>query len=169
MIPCCRRLAAGVLLAASFLLGACGGLPRAPEIGFSGVEWLGAGEVRGEQRFVLRLTLKNPNRSEIHLESLAAELVLDSVALGRGWSEGAVVLPPEGEAELALVCLGRLDQALALWTKAQFTGRETLPYRLTGRALLQSYGEVPLERRGEVSLKQLGRWRKGVRSDDRPL
>ena len=160
---------AGVLLAASLLLGACGGLPRAPEVAFSGIEWQGAGEARGEQQFVLRLALHNPNRSEVRIEAFAAELALDGVPLGHGRAEAPVVLPPEGGGELALVCVGRLDKALALWTQARLTGRNALPYRLSGRATLAGYGEVPLERRGEASLKSLGRWRKGARSDDSPL
>ena len=63
----------------------------------------------------------------------------------------------------------RLDRAFALWTQARLSGRKLLPYRLSGRASFAGYGELPFERVGEVSLKDLGRWRKGMRSDDRPL
>ena len=48
MIRRTRLFAAGALLAATLLLGACGGLPRAPEVGFAGVEWLGVGEHAGD-------------------------------------------------------------------------------------------------------------------------
>ena len=164
-----RFRAAGTLLAAALALGACGGLPRAPEVGFAGVEWLGVGEKRGEQRFELRLTLRNPNHSELRLDAFSADLALDGVALAQGQATAPVVLPPEGSAELVLDCVGRLDKALALWAQARLAGRDIVPYRLTGSATLAGYGVLPLERKGEVSLKDLGRWRKGVRSDDRPL
>ena len=107
--------------------------------------------------------------------SYAAEVIeaggarLDGVVLGHGRAEAPVVLPPEGDAELALQSVLRLDRALALWTQARFSGRKVLPYRLSGRATFKGYGELPFERVGEASLKDLGRWRKGMRSDDKPL
>ena len=164
-----RSCAAGALLAACLVLGACGGVPRAPEVGFAGVEWLGVGEQRGEQRFELRLALRNPNHGELRLDAFNADLALDGVALARGQATAPVVLPPEGSAELVLDCVGRLDKALALWAQARLAGRDIVPYRLTGNVTVAGYGVLPLERKGEVSLKDLGRWRKGVRSDDRPL
>ena len=91
------------------------------------------------------------------------------MALARGQATAPVVLPPEGSAELVLDCVGRLDKALALWAQARLAGRDIVPYRLTGNVTVAGYGVLPLERKGEVSLKDLGRWRKGVRSDDRPL
>ena len=145
------------------------GLPRAPEVGFAGVEWLGVGEHAGEQHLSLRLALRNPNREELRLEAFVAELALDGVVLGHGRADGTTVLPPEGEAELAVQSVVRLDRAFALWTQARLSGRKLLPYRLSGRASFAGYGELPFERVGEVSLKDLGRWRKGMRSDDRPL
>ena len=169
MIRRTRLFAAGALLAATLLLGACGGLPRAPEVGFAGVEWLGVGEHAGEQHLSLRLALRNLNREELRLEAFVAELALDGVVLGHGRAEGTTVLPPEGEAELAVQSVVRLDRAFALWTQARLSGRKLLPYRLSGRATFAGYGELPFERVGEVSLKDLGRWRKGMRSDDRPL
>ena len=169
MIGKTRHLAAGLMLAASLLLGACGGLPRAPTVDFAGVEWRGAGEQAGEQHLSLRLALHNPNREELKLEAFVAELALDGVVLGYGRAEAPVVLPPEGDAELALQSVLRLDRALALWTQARFSGRKVLPYRLSGRATFKGYGELPFERVGEASLKDLGRWRKGMRSDDKPL
>ena len=61
MIRRTRLFAGGALLAATLLLGACGGLPRAPEVGFAGVEWLGVGEHAGEQHLSLRLALRKPS------------------------------------------------------------------------------------------------------------
>lgn len=169
MIGKTRHRAAGLLLAASLLLGACGGLPRAPSVDFAGVEWRGGGEHAGEQHLVLRLALHNPNREALTLEAFVAELALDGVVLGHGRAEAPVLLPPEGGAELALQSVLRLDRALALWTQARFAGRKVLPYRLSGRTTFKGYGELPFERAGDVSLKDLGRWRKGMRSDDKPL
>lgn len=150
-------------------LGACGGMPRAPEVSFAGVEWLGVGEVPGEQQFILRLALRNSNAVELHVEAFEADLELDGVTLAQGRATAPLRIPAGEEAELALRSSGRLDKALALWGQARLVRREALPYRLSGRATLGTYGVLPFERRGEVSLSALGRWRKGVSRDDRPL
>ena len=156
-------------LAGALLLAGCGGMPRAPEVAFAGVEWLGVGEAPGEQHFILRLTLQNPNNVKLHIETLALDLALDGVTLAQGQAEAPVDVPASGEAELALRSRGRLDKALRVWTQAKLARRDSLPYRLSGSATLTTYGVLPFDRQGEVSLSTLGRWRKGVSRDDRPL
>lgn len=158
-----------VLLAWVILLGGCAVVPRAPEVGFAGVEWLGAGELPGEQQFTLRLSLRNTNELELRIDALQLDLALDGMALAHGRSEAPLVIPGGGSAELALHCTGRFDKVIALWAQARLARREMLPYRITGSATAGAYGVLPIDRRGEVSLATLGRLRKGSSRDDKPL
>jgi LEA14-like dessication related protein len=158
-----------VMLAWLLSLGGCAVVPRAPEVGFAGVEWLGAGELPGEQKFMLRLRLRNANETELRVEALQVDLELDGIALAHGRSEEPLVIPGGAAAELALRSTGRLDKAVALWAQARLARREMLPYRITGSATVGAYGVLPIDRRGEVSLATLGRLRKGSSRDDKPL
>ena len=139
-----------VLLAWVILLGGCAVVPRAPEVGFAGVEWLGAGELPGEQQFTLRLSLRNTNELELRIDALQLDLALDGMALAHGRSEAPLVIPGGGSAELALRCTGRFDKVIALWAQARLARREMLPYRITGSATAGAYGVLPIDRRGEV-------------------
>jgi LEA14-like dessication related protein len=144
-------------LAALFVFGfsACSGLSKAPEISLAGIDLLGFGLV--EQRFVLRLAIRNPNDVELSVKDLSFELELDGNHFAKGSSETPLLVPQHGEAVLEVVSVSRLASVLKLMRDARKEGRERLVFRMYGSAEVAGLGRLPFERKGEIPVLRLGK------------
>ena len=155
-----------VVLACVFL-AACTALPRKPEISLASVELAGI-SVR-EQRFLLKLEVRNPNDAEIALKSLRFDVELDGKAFARGTAAKPLVVPGQGQAVLEVNAAGNLLSVWQQLREARKAERARLPYRIFGVAEVEGVGELPFDRRGEIAALPSPGERKGASSPDRPL
>lgn len=152
-------------------LSACSGLSKKPEISLAGVELVGIGRV--EQRFVLRLNVRNPNAVDLSLKALDFEVELDGKHFARGSAAKPMVIPSQGEAVLEVQAASNLAAVVQQLRSARKNGREKVSYRIFGTAEVEGLGRLPFERRGELpgfcsNCSSVG-GRNGSSSDDRPL
>jgi len=144
-------------LAGLFLLflASCSGLSKAPEISLAGVDLVGFGLI--EQRFVLRLAIRNPNDVDLSVAGLNFELELDGKHFAKGASEKSLVIEKHGEAVLEVMSVSRLANVLKLMGEARKEGREKLAFRIYGSAEIDGVGRIPFERMGEIPVLRLGK------------
>ena len=146
--------AAGLALS---VLGACAGSrfrPLKPEVSVASIRLLDGNLL--EQRFLLSLRVINPNSFEIPVEGLNFTLDLNGQPFARGVSNKPVTVPQLGEALLEVTATTGLA---GLWRqlKGLGKGRDKLDYRLKGRLVTGTYGDLDFDKSGEVdALKALG-------------
>lgn len=144
---------AGLLLV---FLAACAASLKRPEIGLAGIELVGFGRV--EQRFLLKLNIRNPNAVDIQLNTLDFDLELSGTPFAKGVAEKAALIPQGGESVLEVMTVSRLAQVLTVLRELQKQGQERVPYRIVGYAEVEGFGRLPFERRGEIAVSALGRF-----------
>lgn len=149
-------LLSGLLAALVLQLTACAVPLKRPEIGLSSIELVGIGRL--EQRFVLKLTIRNPNDVDIPLNALDFDLEINGTLFAHGASQKAVLVPRQGEAPLEVITVSRLAQVLAVWRDSQKQGSERLAYRMLGSVEVEGFGRIPFERRGELPVSAFGKY-----------
>ncbi|MEI7612282.1 MAG: LEA type 2 family protein [Betaproteobacteria bacterium] len=137
-------------------LAACAVALKQPEIGLVSIELAGFGRV--EQRFVLKLNIRNPNDIDIPLSTLDFDLEINGAQFAHGASEKAVFIPRQGEAHLEVLTVSRLAQVLAVWRDSQKQGSERMAYRMIGSVEVDGFGRIPFERRGELFVSAFGKY-----------
>lgn len=148
-----RPTAAALVLS---LLAACtglGGITQKPEIALSGIDLRHIG--LSEQRFGLKLRVRNPNDAEIPIVGLTYEVEVSGQRLASGVSDKAVTVPRHGEAILELSAVGNAGVLLRQLSAALKSGRQFVPYRLSGRLNTGHFSEVPFDYKGEVAIRRL--------------
>ena len=135
------------------LLVGCSGRLQKPEVSLAGVDLVGFGLL--EQRFVLKVRIRNPNDVELPINALSFEVELDGRHFARGVSEKPVVVPRQGESVLDVNAASRLGAVLKPLRDAQKEGRDRINYRVYGDIELEGRGRYPFERTGEVPLPRL--------------
>jgi LEA14-like dessication related protein len=144
-----------LLTALVFQLTACAVSLTRPEIGLASIELVGFGRL--EQRFVLKLNIRNPNDVDFRLNTLDFDLEINGVQFAHGTSDKAVLIPRLGEAQLEVLTVSRLVQVLAVWRDSQKQGNERMAYRMIGSVEVEGVGRIPFERRGELSSSAFGK------------
>ena len=147
-----RRRLLGLALggAAAGLLAACAGTPLRPlkpEVSVADVRLEGGNLV--EQRFLLTLRVINPNRFDIPVQGLSFTLELAGQPFARGVGSKPVTVPALGEALVEVNATTGLAGLLRQFRNLG-KGGETIPYRLKGRLVTGSYGDLDFDRSGEV-------------------
>lgn len=142
------------VLLAVFLVSCALPLKR-PEVGLASVELVSLGRV--EQRFMLRLNVRNSNEVDIQLNALDFDLEFNGVPFAKGNAEKAVLIPRQGESVLEVAAVSRLAQVLAVLRETQKQGQDRVGYRIVGYADVEGVGRLPFERRGEIAASALGR------------
>jgi LEA14-like dessication related protein len=134
-------------------LAACSGLGKKPEISLAGIEFVGLGLV--EQRFLLKLSIDNPNAVDLSIKALRYDLELNGSHFAQGASEQTLVVPSHGKAVLEVASVSRLSTVLRQMREAQREGRERVAFRLYGQAEVAGLGSLAFERRGEIPALRL--------------
>lgn len=151
---------------------ACSTLWQKPEIELLGLELTGVRLT--EQRFTLKLKVRNPNTVDLVLQRLDFSVELD----GRPFAQGAAAAQPvrlsaNGDTVLEVHAVSRLAALLERVRAARSDGREKVGYRIFGSVDLENVGVLPFERRGELPSFCPGcapaSGRNGSSKDDRPL
>lgn len=148
-----------VLVLAALLVvfsGGCASLkPEAPEVSIDAVRLLEMGFA--EQKFAVRLRVRNPNNREFVLDRLDYVLELSGSPFARGRLDRSVSLPARGETVIEVPANMRLNDFLnsaagKLLSGAGPSGRGQLDYRLVGTAQVDGTWNAPFERKGTISL-----------------
>ena len=142
---------------ASFFLAAlligCTGRLHKPEISLAGIDLVGLGLV--EQRFVLRLLIRNPNDVDLPVNALSFDVELNDRHLARVTSDKPVILPRQGETVLEVKTVSRIATLLKPLREALKDRRERVGYRVFGKIDIEGIGSVPFERVGDFPLAAL--------------
>lgn len=136
-----------------FLLSACAGLAglsQKPEISLAGLDLVELGLF--EQRFAMKLRIRNPNDVELRISGVDFDVELNGQHFARGLSDRPVMVPRMGEAVLEVSATSSLGSVLRQVRELQKGGRERIDYRLNGRIVLEGIGGIPFERKGDVQM-----------------
>jgi Late embryogenesis abundant protein len=147
-----RRCILGVLAAA---LAACSLTTKfaPPQLTVAGVQIVSAS--LWEQRFRVRLHVRNPNDRALAVERLEYALEVEGQPFASGSTTASFVVPPLGETEFDTdVTTDLAGTLLPLLSRAGGPG-QSLAYRLTGRLLLSQglLRSIPFEQSGRFSLQ----------------
>jgi LEA14-like dessication related protein len=149
-----RSLLVTVLLAAVLVLGACATLPgktEPPRVSLIGLNLLSMELF--EQRYLVRLRMKNPNDFDMPVRGLDFRLDINGEAFADGVSNQAVTIPAFGEQVLELEVSSNLLQVFRQLQSMQRKRAPGLAYRITGRVAIGSYGQrLPFDYSGELAL-----------------
>jgi LEA14-like dessication related protein len=145
-----------LLLGASLLLEACSGLPHKPEP--PRVSLIGLNLVSMElfeQRYAVRLRIKNPNDFDLPVQGMDFHLDINGDTFADGLSNEALTVPAFGEAVLQLEVSSNLLQVLHQLQALQEHAADGLAYHIRGRVAVGSYGQrLPFEYSGELTPPQ---------------
>jgi len=147
------RRAFWVLFVVVALLAACTPRLQKPEISLAGIDLVGLGLV--EQRFVLKLRIRNPNDVDLPVNALNFDVELNARHFARGVSDKPVIIPRQGETILEIKTVSRLGDVLKPLRDAQKNARERIGYRIFGSVELEGFGSIPFDRSGDVPLSAL--------------
>jgi LEA14-like dessication related protein len=143
----------GVVLALLVGCASLTGLREKPAVTLVGLDVLEVGLF--EQRFALKLRVRNPNEVALPISGLSFDVALNGQAFAHGVSDVAVTVPRYGEAMLdvqATSSLGSLWRQLRELSKGGGNGsRETLRYRISGTLGLKGLGRQSFEHQGEIA------------------
>ncbi len=149
-----RSFISAVLVAGPLVLGACASLPRKPEpprVSLIGLNLLSMELF--EQRYQVRLRLKNPNDFELPVRGMDFRLDINGEAFADGVSNQTVTVPAFGEEVVELEVSSNLLQVFRQLQSLQQKRAPGLAYRITGRVAVGSYGQrLPFDYSGEFAL-----------------
>jgi len=107
-----------------------------------------------QQNFLVKFQVQNPNRRELPVQGLHADLDIGGQRIASGVSNRAFVVPPMGESEFDMTITANTAAALL-----QLFGQraDSVDYDLSGSASLDLpfLHEVPFHQAGSFSLKGL--------------
>jgi LEA14-like dessication related protein len=152
-----------LLAGTALVLSACSALTiglEAPKVSVADIRLAGGGLL--EQHFRLTLRVHNPNDRDIPLDGLSFVLDLNDMEFAQGASSrpvtlqrlGDTLVDVDGVSNLATV-MQQLQQL-----KSAPDGSEAVSYRIHGKLVSGMTGNIPFDRRGEISLNDLGGRRK---------
>jgi LEA14-like dessication related protein len=144
----------GTLVSATLLLTACGSLPHKPEpprVSLIGLNLLSVDLF--EQRYALRLRIKNPNAFELPVRGVDFQLDINGEVFADGVSNRAFTVPAFGESVLELEVSSSLLQVFEQLRALQGDAAAGLAYRVRGNVAVGSYGQrLPFDHTGELTL-----------------
>lgn len=152
------RLVVPGLLA--LLFAGCASLkPQAPEVSIESVRLLEMGF--SEQKFGIRLRVRNPNNREFLVNKIDYRLELSGSPFARGQLDRPVRLPARGETVIEVPANMRLadffnSAAGKVLAGAGPSGRGQIDYRLFGTAQIDDAWDAPFDRKGAISLFKNG-------------
>ena len=147
----CRVWAMG--MACGLLLAACAGLSgisQRPELSLSSLEGVDLGLL--EQRYLLRLRVRNPNDADLLVRGLSFAVELNGKPFARGVSDQSVTVPRLGEALLEVSATSSLGSFWRQWREVARATPQELTYRLSGQVSVQGLGSVPFDEKGALPM-----------------
>jgi LEA14-like dessication related protein len=150
-----------VLLAALLVAGCAAMRPlEPPKVAVTQVEMDRLTAVDARFNIIVRIT--NPNDREVAVDAMAADLLIENVAVGRAVLSAPVVLPAHGETTAAMVA--RADYSASLRASAEIARHLAEPggagshvhFTVSGAATLDGGTTIPFSRTGEFSLRMAG-------------
>jgi LEA14-like dessication related protein len=131
-------------------LAACAPKFERPVLSVRSVELAGGNFF--QQSFLVKFLVQNPNKRELPVQGLKAELDVGGERIASGLSNKAFVVPPMGQSEFDMTITANV--AAALLQLANQRG-DSVDYELSGSANLDLpfLHEVPFHQSGSFSLK----------------
>lgn len=142
-----------LLWAVALFLAACATHFEKPAVTLVGVDLESLGLF--EQRFILKLRVKNPNDVDIPVEGLVFEVELNGRPFANGVSNVGVTIPRLGEAVLEVKASSNLAAFLRQWRDLEKEGKPGMDYRVRGNLRVSGYGALPFDHRGEAPIPKL--------------
>lgn len=106
-----------------------------------------------EQRYQVRLRLKNPNPETLEVRGIDFQLTLNGKDFADGVSNQPLDVAGYGEQVLSLEVSSNLIQVLRLLQGTQENPRPGVDYRISGSvAVGDAYRRLPFDRSGEIAL-----------------
>jgi LEA14-like dessication related protein len=136
------------LLAALLLAGCATGISKPPSVSVAGMDIDSLGLF--EQRFVLKLRVKNLNDVDIPVDGLDLDVELNGKPFANGVSNAAVIVPRLGESVLDVPITSNLAAFLRRLPDPEHPGSPDLDYRVKGRLRVSGHGLLPFDHRGQV-------------------
>jgi LEA14-like dessication related protein len=132
-----------VVLLLALLAGCAGvsgmaGLAQKPEVSLAGIDLIEFG--LQQQRFALRLTVRNPNAIELPISALNLAVELGGTPFASGASEQAVSVPPRGEAQLEVKVSSDLGRILNQLRVLKRNTRGRIDYTIRGTVAVGGAG-----------------------------
>jgi LEA14-like dessication related protein len=153
-----RRVFVAGLSLGGLLLAGCAtlkGRPEPPRVSLIGLNLVSVELL--EQRYRVRLRLKNPNDFELPVRGMDFRLDINGEAFADGVSGQSVSVPAFGEEVLELEVSSSLLQVFRQLQSLQREGAAGLAYRITGSVALGNYGgRLPFDYTGELALPGSG-------------
>jgi LEA14-like dessication related protein len=146
-----RRRAWVLSLAFTGVLAGCAapfGVSQPPELALSSIEGVDVGLL--EQRYRLKLRVRNPNDTDLQVRGLSLAVELNGQPFARGVSDQTVTVPRMGEALLEVSATSSLGSVWRQLREVGKAGTQDLSYRLSGRLSLQGLGSLPFEEKGTL-------------------
>jgi LEA14-like dessication related protein len=144
---CPLGLALGAVLAGCAALS---GVSRPPELALSSIEGVELGLL--EQRYQLKLRLRNPNDVDLHVRGLSLAVELNGKPFARGVSDQVVTVPRMGEALLEVSATSSLGSVWRQLREVAKASAQDLSYRLSGQLSLQGLGNVSFDEKGVLPM-----------------
>lgn len=143
-----------LLSAAALLLGACSGLaPRfeRPEVSVAGLELAGGNLL--EQKFLVKLNIRNPNDRELPVTSLHADLNLAGEHIASAVNNHAFVVPAQGTTQFDMTLTANLGLALLKLSQRPEGGSAPIEYEVSGSASLDLpfLRDLPFHQKGSFA------------------
>jgi LEA14-like dessication related protein len=148
-----------LLWVGALLLTACTTLPRnplPPKVEFAGVRV--ALFQLGDVRLRVALDVHNPNAYALSVASIDAEIKINGVSLANAALPAPATLPAATTSRVDLELRTAIDKLVGVLDRLPQTG--TVPYEISGTAVVQDGWRLPFSRRGELPAAA---WTPGVR------
>jgi LEA14-like dessication related protein len=140
-----------VFLMASLVLGGCAGLfLKAPSVTLADIKIIDVGLL--EQRFAFKLRIQNPNDREIAVTGLSFVVEINEKPFAKGVSNKPVTIPRLEEQILEVTAVSSLFGILGQVKEFLSGEKKTLTYRVKGRLLTDSFGDLDFDESGKLEL-----------------
>lgn len=139
------------LLLSLLILGGCAGLfLKPPTVTLADLQIIEAGLF--EQRFMFKLRVQNPNDVEIPITGLNFAVELNDQPFATGVSNKPITVPRLDEKILEVTAVSNLSGILRQVTELIQGKNKAITYRIKGRLLAGSFGEITFDETGKWEL-----------------
>jgi len=142
-----------VLLLIAFTLAGCASLPGSepPVVTVADVSFIDA--TLFEQRLAVKLRVQNPNDTELAIQGLTCEMLINDERFGSGVSGERVTIPRFGSGVVQVEVISTLGSLIRQFSTLQKGAPGGLRYRVRGTVSTGgSFGRLPFDNSGELAL-----------------
>jgi len=129
------------------------GKPEPPRVNLVGLQLVSMELF--EQRYQVRLRLKNPNAYELPIQGIDFQLDINGQAFADGVSNRSVTVPAYGEQVVALEVSSNLIQVFRQLQSLENSRSPGFEYRISGTVAVGEYGQrLPFDYSGDMQLSR---------------